>query len=140
MKRAMSLFVLMAVLGTVGVPMTLLAGESAPEPIWSTDTVPPAPPKKAPAQAPKVEPYSGPVWSTDSAMSAKPEKMPAPAPAAKPYTGPMVAPPALSLDPSYSGPVWSTDTVAPAPPKEVKAPAPKMKPSSEPIWSTDSNN
>jgi hypothetical protein len=87
-----------------------------------------------------MKPSSEPIWSTDSAMSMKPEKMPVPAPAAKPYTGPMVAPPALSLDPSYSGPVWSTDTVAPAPPKEVKAPAPKMKPSSEPIWSTDSNN
>ncbi len=94
MKRAMGIVVCMAVLGTFGVPVTTLAGaadqasaskvadkkgkeapkvadssssaKQYPEPIWSTDTAMPEPPKKAPAPAPKAAPYQGEIWSTDT--------------------------------------------------------------------------
>lgn len=86
MKRTIGMLVCMAVLGTVGVPVTAFAGvpdvkppskvadkkemgkkaESYPDQIWSTDTVAPAPPKKVAAPAPKPKPYAGPIWSTDT--------------------------------------------------------------------------
>lgn len=85
MKRTIGMLVCMAVLGTVGLPMTSLAGvpdveppkkvadkkdgakKAYPDQIWASDTVAPEPPKKVAAPAPKAKPYDGPIWSTDTA-------------------------------------------------------------------------
>ncbi|MBM4123370.1 MAG: hypothetical protein FJ246_00205 [Nitrospira sp.] len=89
MKRTIGVFVCMAVLGIIGMPISSLVGaadsapaskvaaqksdmakaapkkaESYPEPVWSTDT---EPPKNVAAPAkPKEKPYDGPIWSTDT--------------------------------------------------------------------------
>ncbi|MFM8551319.1 MAG: hypothetical protein ACKOCD_03265 [Nitrospiraceae bacterium] len=81
MKRTIGMLVCVAVLGTVGLPMTSLAGvpdvtppskvadkkdKKYPDQIWASDTVAPEPPKKVAAPAPKAKPYTGPIWSTDT--------------------------------------------------------------------------
>lgn len=87
MKRTIGMLVCMAVLGTVGLPMTSLAGvpdvmppskvadkkdgakQSYPDQVWASDTVVPEPPKKVAAPAPKAKPYAGPIWSTDTVQA-----------------------------------------------------------------------
>nr|MBI3611813.1 hypothetical protein [Nitrospirota bacterium] len=87
MKRTIGMLVCMAVLGTVGLPMTSLAGvpdvdppkkvadkkdgakKSYPDQVWASDTVAPEPPKKVAAPAHKAKPYDGPIWSTDTASA-----------------------------------------------------------------------
>ena len=73
MKRAFRLFLVMAIVIIVGTPVISLAQSKSNEPIWSTDTVPPAPAKEIKAPAPKEKPYDGPVWSTDSTTPAPPK-------------------------------------------------------------------